>query len=263
MLQRRSMLQSLAIQFRSIHALMVRDVMMRYGREHLGFVWVVLEPMLLTAGVLIIWSLIRPSHEHGIRLIGLVITGYMPLTLWRHQTNAALLLFRRSTAMLYHRQLTLLDIFLSRMILEFAGTTAALLFVYFVLVSSGLLEPVQDISLAVAGWLMMGWLAFGVAALTVVLTELYEVAERFVQPFQYLQLPISGTFFLIDWLPYDAQQLIWYNPTVHTYEMFRGGFFGPSIVTHYSVPYVATWAFVLSSIGLWVIGNMRSRIRIV
>ncbi|MEK7995139.1 MAG: sugar ABC transporter permease [Planctomycetota bacterium] len=253
----------MSIQMRSIHALIVRDVMMRYGREHLGFVWVVLEPMLLTSGVLIVWSLIRPSHEHGIRLVGLVITGYMPLTLWRHETNAALLLFRRSTSMLYHRHLTLLDIFLSRMLLEFAGTTAALLFVYFVLVVSGFLDPVQDISLAIAGWLMMGWLAFGVAAITVVLTELYEIAERFVQPFQYLQLPISGTFFLVDWLPYDAQQVIWYNPSVHCYEMFRGGFFGSSIVTYYSVPYVSAWAFGLSSVGLWIIAHMRGRVRIV
>ncbi|SKA36261.1 capsular polysaccharide transport system permease protein [Enhydrobacter aerosaccus] len=242
---------------------MVRDVMMRYGREHLGFVWVILEPMLLTTGVLIVWSLIRPSQEHGIRLIGLVITGYMPLTLWRHLTNSASLLFRRSTAMLYHRNLSLLDIFLSRQLLEFAGATAALMFVYFTLVVAGLLEPVHDFTLALAGWLMMGWLALGVSSLTVVLSEKYEIAERFIQPFQYLQLPISGTFFLVDWLPYDAQQIIWYNPTVHCYEMFRAGFFGPSIVTYYSPLYVGIWAFTLSSIGLSAIAHMRSHIRIV
>ena len=54
-----ALLEGLAVQWRSIRALMVRDMMMRYGRAHLGFVWVVIEPMLLTAGVLAIRSAIR------------------------------------------------------------------------------------------------------------------------------------------------------------------------------------------------------------
>ena len=44
------------VQARVITALMLRDAMMRYGRENIGFVWVILEPMLLCTGVMILWS---------------------------------------------------------------------------------------------------------------------------------------------------------------------------------------------------------------
>ena len=65
-----------------ISALIVRDLMSRFGRNSLGFVWTVMEPMILTAGVMLVWTAIRPPIYHGIPIIGFVLTGYMPLTLW-------------------------------------------------------------------------------------------------------------------------------------------------------------------------------------
>lgn len=250
------------IQRNNIRALLLRDLMMRYGRDNIGFAWTVLEPMILTCGVLVIWSLIRPSYEHGIRLIGLVFTGYMPLTLWRHLTITPVALYRLSAGTLYHRSVSLLDILLSRMLLEFIGTTTAFFIVYLTLIAAGFVEPIYDYGLVVVGWLMMGWLAFGVGAVTAVLTELYEWMDKFIGPIQYLQLPLSGTFFLVDWLPESAQRLIWYNPTVHCYEVFRAGFFGPSIVTHYSLWYLGLWAFVLSLAGIWGSASIRDHVRL-
>jgi capsular polysaccharide transport system permease protein len=250
-------------QMRSIHALMVRDMMMRYGRDHLGFVWVILEPMILTAGVLVIWSLIKPTYEHGVRVVALVLTGYMPLTLWRHLTNPAVMLFRRSVSMLYHRPITLFDIVFAKSLLEFAGTSCALIFVYFTLLVSGQIEPIKDMGVTVAAWLLMALFAFGVGTIFSVVTEYNEVSERFVQPFQYLLVPISGTFFLVDWLPHYAQELILLNPLVHCFEMFRAGFFGESLTTHYSSWYLGSWAFGLTVIGLSGVQLVRSRLKIV
>ena len=44
--------QRLAMRVRVLEALAVRDMMMRYGRGNLGFLWVLLEPMILTVGVM-------------------------------------------------------------------------------------------------------------------------------------------------------------------------------------------------------------------
>jgi ABC-type polysaccharide/polyol phosphate export permease len=37
------------VQARVLRALMIRELMMRYGRGNIGFLWLVLEPMLLCA----------------------------------------------------------------------------------------------------------------------------------------------------------------------------------------------------------------------
>lgn len=236
---------------------------MRYGRQHLGFLWVVLEPMLLTVGVLVLWSAIRGGYEHGLRVAELVLTGYMLLTLWRHLTNSTILLFRRSASLLYHRQVSLFDIFFSRMLVEFTSTTTALVLVMATMSLLGLINPVQDWTLFLAGWLLMAFLASGVGALVLVATESNEAAEKFVQPVQYILIPLSGTFFMVDWLPTSAQGLILWNPVVHTYEMLRGGFFGAAVETHYSVAYLFAWGFGLNFVGVWAMHRIRRTLQIV
>lgn len=252
--------QGLSVQMRCISALMVRDMMMRYGRANIGFLWIILEPLLLTAGVMLVWSFIKSGDQHGIGLLTLVLTGYMPLTLWRHMTSAGVHSFRRSLGLLYHRHISLIDSLFARMILEFAGTTAALFTVYGVLALAGAVEPLREPSLALMGWLSMGLLSLAVGLVFAIVTEYSETAERFVQPIQYIMLPLSGAFFMVEWLPKAAQDFALYNPTVHCYEMFRAGFLGDSVTTHFTPWYPAAFALVLIFWGLASLDSVRDRL---
>src|SRR5262245_54593735 len=143
--ERKALAAGLAVQFRCLRALMIREMMMRYGRNNLGFLWVFIEPMLLCVGVMIVWSLIRVPFEHGIPLVAFVLTGYMPLTLWRHITNGGLHAFLRNSGLLYHRHVSLLDVFFTIVTLEFAGTTTAFFLVAATLIATGAVDPPHDI----------------------------------------------------------------------------------------------------------------------
>lgn len=250
-----------AIQGRSISALMKRDLMMRYGRDNIGFVWAILEPMILTCGVMIIWS-VSGGDRNGIKVIELVLTGYMPLTLWRHLTGPVVNLFRNSWPLLYHRQITLLDLTIARQGLEFIAASAALTIVWGVLSIAGLIGEVAQWDLFLLGWLMMAAIGAAFGALLAALTEVSETIERFIQPFQYLNIPISGAFFLVDWLPTWGQQAILYHPLVHCYEVFRAGFFGSTITTHYDLVYFFEVVSVVLSVGLISLVAVRSRVRL-
>lgn len=250
-------------QIRNIRALLIRDLMMRYGREHLGFVWAILEPMILAVGVLILWSAVKGGYEHDVKIVELVLTGYLPLTLWRHLTNPMVFFFRANANLRYHRQITLNDLFFSKVLLEFGGSTAALVVVTSVLMLAGIVDPIQDWSLAIAGWLLMGLLASGFGACIVLATEKTEIAEKFIQPLQYLIVPLSGTYFMVDWLPVSIQALVLYIPMIHCYEMFRAGFLGDGVTTHFSVAYAFAWAFGLNCFGLWGFQRIRKNLQIV
>ena len=257
-----SLWRGLVVEVRIVHAMMVRDMMMRYGRDNIGFAWVILEPMILTAGVMFIWSLTGANHKDGIELVEFVLTGYMPLTLWRHLTNNMILIFRRSAPLLYHRSITLFDILLARQALEILGATLALLVVWGSLRAVGMMADPVRIDLMIVGWLIMAWLGCACGALIAVVTELWEAGERIIQPAQYLLIPISGAFFMVDWLPYGAQQIMLLNPTVHCYELFRAGFFGENLVTHYSIVYVCSVAFVLTYLAFVSVQKVRSRVQL-
>ena len=80
--------RGLKVQARVVNALMIRELMMRYGRANIGFLWLILEPMILCGGVIGLRWFIQSHEEHGISLVAFLLSGYMPLTLWRHLTNS-------------------------------------------------------------------------------------------------------------------------------------------------------------------------------
>lgn len=251
----------LLVQARNVRVMLLRDMMMRYGRSNIGFVWVILESMILTAGVMVVWSLMGAS-KHGLRIVELVLTGYMPLTLWRHLTGGVINIFRNSSPLLYHRQITLFDIIYARKALEIIGTTAALLCVWGVLNTLGVVSDIQRLDLFVLGWIMMALIGTSFGMILAAVTEISETSERFIQPIQYLLIPISGAFFMVDWLPPWGQKLIMYNPLVHSYEVFRAGYFGEAVPTHYELDYFFACVFVLFVIGIWSVDRVRPYVKL-
>lgn len=260
--KRDGILDGWRIQRQTIHALFVRELMTRYGRENIGFAWAVLEPMILTCGVMVIWTVMGGHDRDGVKAVELVLTGYMPLTLWRHLTGSVINMFRNNAGLLYHRRVSLLDLVIAKQLLESIGTTTAFIVIYSTLLLMGMIEGVQHWDLLLLGWLMMAWIGTAFGAILAAFTERYEVAERFIQPIQYLNIPISGAFYLVDWLPYWAQKLILWHPLVHCYEVFRAGYFGRAVVTHYELSYFTAWAFVLSYLGFRAIQRIRPHVRL-
>ena len=243
--KRGSLPRGLRVQRRILSALMVRYLIEEFGRSNVGFLWIIITPLLLCSGVLIVRSMIMNPIDHGVSLIALIYSGYLPLTLFRHLTNGGIFLLRRNSYLLYHRHVTLLDTILAMAALETISCSVALVFVYWFLVTFGLVEPIADYGLFACGWLVMAFLAAGIGAAFAVLTETYEKSDRFIQPGQYLILPLCGFFFMVDWLPFFAQKLAWWMPTVHCYEMIRAGMFGERTVTHYDIWYPLLWGFAL------------------
>ena len=245
-----------------IYALIIRDLMSRFGRNHLGFVWTFLEPMILCTGVMSIWSFIHEPLMHGVPIVEMVFTGYMPLTLWRHMNGPMGLIIRRNSGMLYHRPVSHVDIMLARSVLEFVSTSAGAAIIYFVLATTGMVEPIVHPALVLAGWLYTGWYFGAMGLLIAALTEYWEIAEKFIQPFNYLMLPLSGVFFMVDWLPYYAQKLIVFNPSIHCFEMIRDGFIGEAVTTHYDVAYITASSMVMTMAALVAIYNVRDAVQV-
>lgn len=252
--------RGLSIQLRVMHALFVRELMARYGRGNIGFLWLALEPMILCMGVIGMRYLIQSHREHGLSLVTLLLTGYMPLTLWRHLTNRGVRLAASNVGMLYHHEISLVDIFVMIMGIEFLGCTVAFVINYAALFAIGAVDPIENYGQVLVGWGSMGVLGVGFAAIFVILTENFEAAERFVQPFQYLMLPISGFLFMVEWLPANVRYFAWFMPTVHCYEIIRSGFFGKSVQTYYDLWYPLAVGGVALALAVPMIEKVRDRL---
>ena len=68
------------IQRRVIGALMIRELITRFGRENIGFLWIMVEPLLFATLVGVVWRFMKGPEEHGVSIVAFVATGYIPLT---------------------------------------------------------------------------------------------------------------------------------------------------------------------------------------
>src|ERR1700691_279875 len=98
-----SFLQSLRIQRRVIHALLMREIITRFGRENLGVLWLVAEPMLFTLGVTTLWTGAGLHHGAPIPIVAFAVTGYSSVLMWRNSASRACSAVLQNRQLLYHR----------------------------------------------------------------------------------------------------------------------------------------------------------------
>ncbi|WP_418610341.1 ABC transporter permease [Gluconobacter cerinus] len=229
---------------------MMRELHTRFGRDNLGFLWIIGEPILFCTGVAIVWSLIRPLHEHGLPTTAIVITGYVPLTMWRHSVARSVLAFEANGSLLFHRQVIPLDIILARIILEVIGTLWAGLIVGGGAVILGFMNPPENYGLLLLGLSYQIAFCFGCALVIAPLSERSELVEKSLGVLMYLSLPASGAFIMVDWIPEHYRWILLLSPSVESIEMIRAGQFGYIAHAHYNFFY-ATWInFFIIFVGI-------------
>ncbi|MBS1038923.1 MULTISPECIES: ABC transporter permease [Gluconobacter] len=251
------------LQFKVIGALMMRELHTRFGRHGLGFLWVIGEPILFCAGVAIAWSAIRPPHEHGLPTTAIVITGYVPLTMWRHCLGRSVMAFEANGSLLFHKQVTPLDIIIARAALEIIGTIMAGLIVSLCAICFGFMDPPKNFGLLYAGLLFQILFCLGTSLIVASLTERSEFFEKSISIIAYLSLPLSGAFSMVDWLPQTYRWILLLSPSVDAIEMIRGGQFGNIARAHYDIYYSIWINFLLILIGLSLTLRVKKYIKIV
>ena len=77
-----------------------------------------------------------------------------------------------------------------------------------------------------------------------------------------MYLPICGFFYLAAWLPLPLRNMaLTVLPSLHAYEMIRGGLFGNRIQVFYDVSYVSFLLAVLTLLGLWLVHGVRQHLQ--
>ncbi|WP_189676620.1 ABC transporter permease [Sphingomonas glacialis] len=246
----RSLSSSFAIQRRVVWALLLREMLTRYGRHNIGFLWLFVEPMLFTLGVTALWTLTKSVHGVGLPIIAFALTGYSSVLLWRNMPARSIGAIKPNLSLMYHRQVKVLDVLFARLLLEAAGATISFVVLSVIFLSVGWLTPPEDVLQVIGGWLVLAWFGMSSALLLTAWSEQSELVEKLWHPASYLLFPLSGAAFLVDILPVEAQKIVLYLPMVHCTEFIRDGFFGSKFHAHYNMPYAIIVCAVFTLLAL-------------
>jgi ABC-type polysaccharide/polyol phosphate export permease len=242
--------RSLAIQIRVIGALLMREVLTRYGRHNIGFLWLFVEPMIFTLGVTALWTMSGLNHGSHLPIVAFAVTGYSSVLLWRNMPNRCCGAIEPNMALMYHRNVKVIDIFAARVLLEVTGATTSFITLGMVFYAIGWMKAPEDVTKVMIGWFMLAWFGLSLALLIGAVSARSEIIEKLWHPTTYLLFPLSGAAFMVEFLPVAAQKVILLLPMIHGVEILRDGYFGSAVHAHYDLAYMAMCNLILTLLGL-------------
>jgi capsular polysaccharide transport system permease protein len=238
----------------------MREILTRYGRHNIGFLWIFFEPMMFTLGVTGLWTVLKATHGSNLPITAFAITGYSSILVWRNTVGRCALAIVPNQSLLYHRNVRVLDLFLSRALLELVGASMSFIFLMLMFITLGLMEPPRDIALMLGAWLFLCLWGAGLGLAVGALSERSETADRVWHTVSYLMFPLSGAAFMVEWLPPAFQKVVLCIPMVHGTELLRAGYFGSAVKSHYSVFYMVVCDMAIWLIGLTLVRDASSRV---
>jgi ABC-type polysaccharide/polyol phosphate export permease len=248
--QRATVIHAIRVQRRVIGALFLREMLTRYGRNNIGFLWLILEPMLFTVIITALWTATRAVHGSDIPIVAFALTGYSSILLWRNMPGRCIGALGSNQSLLFHRQVSLIDVYAARVLLELVGASTSFVVLGLAFSSIDLLKPPEDALQVLAGWLALAWFGAGLAFTLGSLSERFDVIEKMWPPTSYLLFPLSGAAFIVDALPEHFRQIVLIIPVLHAVEFIREGYFGSMIHAHYDMGYLLIWNMLLTFFGL-------------
>ena len=238
------------LSFRSIAALILREMNTTYGRSPLGYLWAVLQPLGGIALLVIIFSTGFRNPPIGTNFAIFYATGLMPFMLTMELANKLSQALNYSRQLLVYPRISFLDAIVARATL----TILTHLLVSYLLIGGILLLfdtrtslNAQGIAMAYAMAICLG---FGLGTLLCFFISLSSSFQQAWGIFTRPLLLVSGVIFIFDRVPEPYRSYLWYNPIIHVVGEMRSAFYLSYEANYVSVGYVMGVSLCLGLFGL-------------
>lgn len=235
--------------FRTLCALMLREMSTTYGRTPFGYLWAILQPALGVLLLTLIFSLALRQPDLGTNFPLFYASGLLPLLIFLDISGKLSGSLEFSRALLSLPAVSYLDAILARFLLN--ALTQLLVFIVVVTCIGliyGLTLQITYSEMLIA-WIFMFGLSAGIGTLNCYLFLRFPTWERVWGVFTRPLLFLSCIFYLFETVPPPYNSYLWYNPIVHVVGQMRR-----SIYFNYDAPYVSPLYISIISIVTLLLG---------
>ncbi|MEO5916298.1 MAG: ABC transporter permease [Luteolibacter sp.] len=241
-----------------IRALLKREMSTRFGEYRLGFFWMLFEPLL---GVLVIGVLIGTLAERTVPEIPypfFLLNGMLLMRLLTGPMNMGINAIGSNTGLLVYPAVRPLDTFIARFLFEllttlFSYTLFCILGMFF-----GIFVSLGHLEIVLACHFLTWCIGCGLGLIFGVASAHFNEVDKVVMILQRPLLFISAVLFPISAASSSVQQILLYNPLVHTIELSRNALFPYYNPGEATLVYPATVAIVVLSVGLTLFHGNRN-----
>ena len=256
-----SFYHALTLQLDVIGALVLRELHTRYGRNNIGYLWLIGEPLLL-ATVIGAIHMFQPGHSGGMSPVALSLLGYCVFIIFRGVFNRAESILESNLPLMYHRMVSVLNLSIARVVIETAGCVSSLVILMGLAISFGYTDfPPRPLYL-IGGIAWITWWSFALGLNVTAITFERPTLGRLVHPISYFMMPLSGAFFPISSLPYSIQIVFQWNPMAIMFEYARYGMFEGASEQFLFAGYINACCAFFTYTGLLGIRRLRNRIHL-
>jgi capsular polysaccharide transport system permease protein len=256
---REHMREPLEMSGRVIFALFLRESRVRYGARTAGYVWALLVPAALLAGLLIIFTSLGRGSPAGEYMSVFFLTGIVPVRLWRNLLRRGASAISSNQALMNYPQVRPLHIVAARALLEI-GTMAVVALVFAIVLSTFFGVPLtawMDEPLKV--FAALGGIALFCLGTIMVSAQLGRISTLWNDSTMLLgrlAFFVTGVFFTLQNVPEHIRKYVLLNPMAHMVEWLRDGVIPGFESTLYNPWYGVIWGLILVFVGLvmeWMI----------
>ncbi len=236
--------------FRTVGALVLREMSTRYGRSPGGYLWALLEPVGAIIVMAVGFGLMFHSPALGSDFLLFYATGYMPFTMYQTISNVTARSITFSKPLLMYPAVTWMDALLARFLLNtLTGFLVALIVLWGILLVSPTtaLLDLPKIALALS---LSALLGLGIGTMNCYLSariEVWDIAWSIASRPLFI---VSGVFFIYEGVPKAAQNVLYYLPWMHIAGLMREGFYATYRPDYVSVSYVLVCSMLPLVFGL-------------
>jgi len=255
-----SFYQDLTLQLDVIGALVMRELHTRFGRNNIGYLWLIGEPLML-ATVIGALHMFQPGHiGSSMPPVAFSLVGYCVFIIFRGIFNRAESILEGNMPLMYHRMISVLNLSVARVVIEAAGCVTTFVLLYSLAILTGFADFPARPLYAIGGVAAMIWLSFALGLNVTAITFGRPTLQRLVHPISYFMMPLSGAFFAVEWMPPAVQHAADWVPFVNLFEITRYGMFEMASDKHLFPGYLIACCAITTYSGLIGIRRVRNRL---
>lgn len=240
-------------------ALIVRESKTRFGRNKLGFVWALIEPLVYVAMFLLIRGALRDRIPFGQDMALFLVSGMLTFRTFMGIVGRGLGAIVSNLALIAYPPVKPLDVIMARVVLEALTMSIVWLITYGLLSMFVEGEIIANHARFAAALAALAYLSLCVATFNGVVAVLWPTWERFWGMFRLPLLILSAVFFVPISMPPALLAIMVWNPILHVVEWVRTAIY----LTYepvLSIPYVLGFGTIALCIALVLERAYRYRI---